>query len=307
MRGFSHAATARMYGTERRGRLAHRHEPSTTMQIAMPSRLIALAVFAALAAAGCQRAPSGQPAADASPPASPEAPTPPASSDAGSATPSAVYRARGNEPLWTIEIADGELRWSTADAPVPVVFGATEPVHEADRFTFSSAIVGTDTPARALAMSAEKALCRDSMSGMPFPQTVTVRVDDVEYRGCGGEPMALLTANEWTVASIGGNAVAAHAPTLTFSADGRVAGFAGCNRWGSEAALSGEGLSFGTAFATQMDCAEEGAMATEQAFLDALAKVTRHDFDAEGRLLLKAGDDPVLEATPSPPASPPTP
>jgi heat shock protein HslJ/membrane-bound inhibitor of C-type lysozyme len=220
---------------------------------------------------------------------------------AAATTAAATYRARGNEPFWTVEISNGELRWSTMDAPEPVVFSVNQPAADAGSFTISIASVSSDADAQSLSMAAERGICRDSMSGMPYPHTVTVRVGEQEYRGCGGDAAALLSENEWTVTSVGGSAAGERPPTLQFMADGGAAGFAGCNRWMSPAKLTGEGLSFERAASTMMACPEE-AMKAERDFLDALAKVTRHDFDDAGNLLLKAGDETIIVAAKAAPA-----
>ena len=208
-----------------------------------------------------------------------------------------AWRARGNEPFWMAEVAGNELRWTTPDSPEPVVWA----IDSQSSQNGDLAIAATRDGA-ALALSATKGLCRDTMAGMPFPQTVSVRIDDREFKGCGGEAIDLLAANEWTVSTIAGTAAIERAPTLAFQRDGNANGYAGCNRWMGPAALTGEGLGFARAATTMMACPEE-AMAQERAFLDALAKVTRHDFDEAGNLLLKAGDETVIVAAPSPAAA----
>lgn len=165
----------------------------------------------------------------------------------------AGYRARGNEPFWSITV--------------------------------------------------ERVLCRDSMSGMPFPDTVTLHLDGRDHPGCGGEALDLLSGKEWTITRILGHEVVEPAPTLAFLGDARAAGSTSCNRWNAPFLLSGEGLGFGLAASTMMACAE-ATMMQERAFLDALARITRHDFDAQGALLLKAGDETLVVATPSPAPEP---
>lgn len=211
-------------------------------------------------------------------------------------TSEAAYRARGNEPFWSIESIGDELRWTTPDTPEAVVWNGVTRSERADGFDLSAR-----RDSGTLALAATATICRDSMSGMPYPHTVTVRVGGQEYRGCGGDAVALLSANEWTVTSIGGSAAGERPPTLQFMADGSAAGFGGCNRWMSPTKLTGEGLSFERAASTMMACPEP-AMTTEQAFLDALAKVTRHDFDEAGHLLLKAGDETIIVAAKASPA-----
>ena len=62
--------------------------------------------------------------------------------------------------------------------------------------------------------------------------------------------------------------------TMEFSADGRVAGSAGCNRYTGSFKQDGKSLSFGPAAATRRLCVEpEGVMEQEQQFLKALETV----------------------------------
>ena len=201
-----------------------------------------------------------------------------------------TYSARGNEPFWLAQVDATELRWTTPEAPDAVVWSGVTRTDRADGFDLRAVRDGVT-----LSLSATAALCRDTMSGMPYPHTVTVQVGETGYRGCGGEARDLLMANEWTVATLRGSPAGERPPTLQFTADGRASGFSGCNRWTAGAALTGEGLTFERAASTMMACPEE-AMRSEQAFLDALAQVTRHDFDADGNLLLKAGDTTLITA-----------
>jgi len=78
--------------------------------------------------------------------------------------------------------------------------------------------------------------------------------------------------------------------TMEFSADGRVAGSAGCNRYTGSFKQDGKALSFGPAAATRRMCVEpEGVMEQEQQFLKALETVAtaRHEAD---RLELRTAD-----------------
>ena len=45
-------------------------------------------------------------------------------------------------------------------------------------------------------------ICHDSMSGMPFPYSVSYRLDGVTHTGCGGETRSLLTGRSWNVLEI---------------------------------------------------------------------------------------------------------
>ena len=208
-----------------------------------------------------------------------------------------TYSARGNEPFWLVQADATEVRWSTADHVAADVFTGLTRTTRADGFDLAATREGG-----ALALSANAAVCRDSMTGMPHPDTVVVQVDGREFTGCGGNPIDVLAPKAWTVASIGGAAMSGSRPTLQFSADGQASGFAGCNRWTSSAVLSGEGLRLGMAAATRMACLDDTASKQESDFLAALGRITGFDVDANGDLLLKAGNETVIvaKATESP-------
>jgi heat shock protein HslJ len=78
--------------------------------------------------------------------------------------------------------------------------------------------------------------------------------------------------------------------TMVFSADGRVSGSAGCNRYGAAYEVKGTGLRFGAAFATKMMCVTpDGVMDQERHFLQALATVASARVEGD-RLELRAAD-----------------
>jgi len=79
--------------------------------------------------------------------------------------------------------------------------------------------------------------------------------------------------------------------TMEFSADGKVAGSAGCNRYMGSFEQDGKALSFGPAAATRRMCAgPEGVMEQEQQFLKALETVATARHEA-GRVELRTADD----------------
>jgi heat shock protein HslJ len=70
--------------------------------------------------------------------------------------------------------------------------------------------------------------------------------------------------------------------TMAFSADGRVSGSAGCNRFTAAYTADGQKLTLGPAAATRMMCARpEGVMEQEQQFLKALETVATARFEGD--------------------------
>ena len=89
----------------------------------------------------------------------------------------------------------------------------------------------------------EPQICRDTMSGMPHPDRVTISGWNGRLNGCGGEPRALLGTDEWRITEIGSSPVLADtAPTIVFLDDNAVAGSGSCNRFRGGFKLTGEGL-----------------------------------------------------------------
>lgn len=204
---------------------------------------------------------------------------------------SRVFRAQGNEPFWSLQIAGAALTFRTPDGDsVSVQSAREEHVDGGRRFT---AISGGE---RLVATILDDP-CADSMSGMSYPSTVTVRVHGREYHGCGGEPARLLQGAGWIVEEIDGtDVIVGSRVTLSFGPDGRVAGRASCNSYSGQYALTGEGLTVSKILSTRMACDPPSVMTQEATFLDVLGNVQRFDFDPEGALILHAADGRMLKA-----------
>lgn len=190
--------------------------------------------------------------------------------------PAPAYSAGGNEPGWRLVVEGGAFRadWDygekTAEGPLPDLN------FTGNGYAFASGDIALDLTF---------GLCRDDMSGMPYPDAAVLRTGERVLRGCGGDPVDLLAGADWTVTQIDGRTDLAGAATLTFTREGNLVGTTGCNRYLTDYRLSGEGLSFAGIAATRMACAE-GLMELEQAFFAALGAVNRFDLDETGALLL---------------------
>ncbi len=201
------------------------------------------------------------------------------------------FRATGNEPGWRLDI-DARVMALQADegrtrveAPTPVA----EPGDGFSRFRAPAAGLG-------LVATIFERRCVDSMSGMPYPNAVTVTFGTRTLDGCGGDPAALLQGAEWMVEDLAGAGIVDRSrATLAFSADGRVAGRGSCNRYTAGYALTGETLSITRPASTMMACAP-ALMQQEQRFLDLLGQVRRFSIDARGGLVLHAADGRTITA-----------
>lgn len=240
--------------------------------------------------------------------------------------PPTAFQARGQEPNWFLEIAQGQLRLlldlgqRVIEAPIP------KPVIRDGRLAY-------EVSDPALTISLDRQLCHDSMSGMPYPEQVQVRVDGETLRGCGGDPLDLLRGTNWIVeipaddlipedVEVPANALTtgetsaiataeAHqteaqterltespmVARLQFTEEGTLTGTSGCNQFQAGLVLTGEHLSIGPTAATMRACSPR-LMTQERWFFKALDQTRRFDLDADGRLLLigEDGQPPLLRA-----------
>lgn len=94
-----------------------------------------------------------------------------------------------------------------------------------------------------------------------------------------------LTGSSWKLVTLQGSPVSGdEAITLEFLADGKLAGSAGCNRYGGGYTLQGVAFQTGALFSTKMACPEP-AMQQETAYLQALDAM-RYAQVSDGKLLL---------------------
>jgi heat shock protein HslJ/uncharacterized lipoprotein YbaY len=204
------------------------------------------------------------------------------------------YRASGSEPSWSLTLAAGELTLAR-----PGMDDMTVRVTDTGLTDTGDIVVTAADPERGLRMVLRRrpALCRDTMTGLPRPETVTVSLDDETITGCGGDPWSLLTGRTWVVEEIGGMGVIDTArATIAFeAAPGWVHGSGGCNRYNGAATLTGEGLSLGAIAGTMMAC-PEAIMVQEQRLFGALGAVTGFDLDETGALVLRDPDGPLITA-----------
>jgi heat shock protein HslJ/uncharacterized membrane protein len=193
--------------------------------------------------------------------------------------------ARGNEPGWVVTLAHEGVVYSGQDGTKWEM--ALPAATEDDGSTVFDSGDG-------FMIRVTDSLCRDTMTGMPYPYAVTLTnySDDTapDLSGCGGDPRALL-AGVWTLVDLPGVTLPESAqPTLEILGD-FMSGAAGCNRFTGGVALSGEGLTLKPGGMTMMAC-EEPLMKLEQAYMERLGRVSQFDFDEAGRLILTVDGAP---------------
>ncbi len=247
-------------------------------------KLLSLQVATCLAAAAMA---SWAGAADTTPPSATKAETP-----AAKAPPVvAPFRATGNEPGWNLVIADGKVTLLLDNGQTRVEARMPRP-----RTSPVIRKYATRADGKELLVTVLNQRCADTMTGMPFPNTVEVVFDGRKLNGCGGEPASLLQGAEWAVVEIDGAAILAQPKvTLNFGVDGRLSGKASCNAYTAAYSLTGEGLSITKAALTKMAC-EEPLMRQEALFLDVLGRVMAFTIEADGALVLRTADKRGIKA-----------
>ncbi|HSL77192.1 MAG TPA: META domain-containing protein [Candidatus Limnocylindrales bacterium] len=115
-------------------------------------------------------------------------------------------------------------------------------------------------------------------------------VSEIVARPVGAEPSASGAGGivgAWDLVELGRTADFAHlVPTIEFTADGSVSGFAACNTFRGTYTTDGSTLSVGPLATTKMAC-ERPASAVEAEYLTALDAVTGWAIESDGRLRLE--------------------
>jgi uncharacterized membrane protein len=92
-----------------------------------------------------------------------------------------VFRGLGQEPGWLVELdREGEMEIILDYGAELLQVAAPPPVRIAHGVEYH-----VRTPFQEIQLRIEDRPCRDTMSGEPFPSTVTLTVDGRTYEGCG--------------------------------------------------------------------------------------------------------------------------
>lgn len=211
-------------------------------------KTILIAPLLALGLAACQIYPQGPGYPDQGPVGYPE-PYP---------GEQASYRAIGTEPFWDLEIGR-DLVFTDRGSDLRVVQPTPRPINST---------AGEIYQTQRINVNIVRSRCSDGMSDRTYPDTVTVRVDGREFRGCGaniaffsqigenGLPnrgQISLSGTNWTVVAINGRPTPRANFYLNFQPD-RIGAKFGCNSIGAGYNVSGSTLTAGAVMATRMAC-----------------------------------------------------
>lgn len=126
------------------------------------------------------------------------------------------------------------------------------------------------------------------IKGQAYPECVTVAAQ--RAADASGQPPRDLTVREWVVERIDGRGVVdSSRTTLTFDAQGQIAGRAGCNRYTGGYRLQGAAFEVRGVATTRMACVP-ALMEQERRFLAMLGQVERWQIQPDGSLVLSTAD-----------------
>ncbi len=203
-----------------------------------------------------------------------------------------TFRARGNEPFWSVEKTAEAITFQSMDGEPVMLAPVPAPRKDGNADVYEATVGG-----EAFALTIADKVCADTMSGMPFPKSVTLALGAKTFAGCGGEPAALLHG-AWMIAEIDGKpAVPGSKPTVEFGADGKLNGNGSCNRFFGSYALTGEGLTVGDLGSSMMMC-DQPLMDQEMMVLEILKGLGGFAIGEDGALILRANDGRTITARP---------
>jgi heat shock protein HslJ len=95
-----------------------------------------------------------------------------------------IYRALGNEPFWSITIANGRMTYETPEGGFSIPAPRGEELGD-----------GRLWRTRRITLQSSNQACSDGMSDTTYPQTVRATVDGRTLDGCGGAPSPAAAAD----------------------------------------------------------------------------------------------------------------
>lgn len=204
-----------------------------------------------------------------------------------------IFIAQGNEPAWTLSFSKSRLLFVTE-------LGRRQQ-------TWSLPLKGTGAGAQRFysndngaILTIKRLICRDTMSGMPYPAEVTFSAEGKSWKGCGGNPLALLSGKTWRIIAMNDKVLQDSTTIwLTIRRSGDVNGSTGCFRFRSTLVANGEGIRFKPMNTTWPRCIP-AKMHQACQFITRLSNVRRFDLDDNGTLLLFGDDQSILKALPLP-------
>lgn len=195
-----------------------------------------------------------------------------------------LIKAQGNEPFWNLTVFTKRVELNRLGEEQRAFFWQTDSAVESADATYQLLASRTSGVVGSVRFTEE--VCRDSMTGMPYPQNVSVELDSAIYEGCAGNPIDLLTAGEWQVTHVLGKNIATTLnANINFGEEGEVYWNSGCNRFVGSYTLTGESFQLNQLASTRMACPSL-QMDVETEMLKAFGDVISFNIENDGSLQL---------------------
>lgn len=193
------------------------------------------------------------------------------------------YRSQGNEPFWSLEIDNGTVVFNPLHGDlIAATILKTLEIPGGYEYTAES---GDDV----IIVEILDQVCLDNMTGMPYPDTVMVRINDKKLQGCGGVPGNLLQDVQWKVEMLDETGIITDSRITVVFGQKRVAGHSACNHYIADYQLTGEYLSISKPASTRKACRID-IMEQEKQFLKMLQNVMRFGVVSDDRIKLITRD-----------------
>lgn len=184
------------------------------------------------------------------------------------------YRAIGTEPFWDLTIGR-DIVFTDRGNNIRIVQPTPQPIN---------GVAGEIYRTPRLEVNIVHSRCSDGMSDRVYPDTVDVRADGRQYRGCGGVPgdfggqddAPSLDRTRWSVVAVNGRPTPPGEYFIEFD-NGRLSARFGCNGIGAGYTQTGSTLDAGALIATRMACPDMSWENQGSAVLDQLMTIEWFD------------------------------
>lgn len=199
------------------------------------------------------------------------------------------FTAQGNEPSWALTFAKPRLLFVTELGSRQQTWLLPLTASYAGGQIFSN----SDKSAQ---LTVTQLICRDTMTGMPYPTSVIFSTGRRSWQGCGGNPLSFLTGKSWRVIALDERPLqGSSAIWLTIRSSGEVTGSTGCFRFRSMLVANGEGIRFNS-MSTSWPTCKPARMHQAYRFITGLSHARRFDFNESGALLLYGDGQFIIKA-----------
>ncbi len=184
------------------------------------------------------------------------------------AQPALAWTGRGQEPFWTLRIADHETELRQPGAGYEKTADDVK-IDEAADGAVTAVFLSNGVPF--LTATRTNRLCIDGATGAPLPYAMAVQSGEQSFEGCGGSTEEFLSETPWVIEDINKRGVVDHAePRIAFGTDGSVNMRAGCVELRGSYGVNGGELSLELA-PDPMQVCEIPALARQEAILVEIA------------------------------------